>query len=294
MPRLLVACYSQSGQTARAAKAYVSAFVAANPDTRVDEINLGQVMPSAARYPLPWSFFRFVRAQPESFFARAEPALGPAPDFKAYDAVVIAYPVWFLSPAAPVTSWLLGLPPGSLADRPVVTLSTCRKMWYRAQAVMRSLVEAKGGRVVSHVSLQDPGGQFTSLLATPYFFLTSRRRSRLLPEFGIRDAQYAELTRRLSEPGGGLGRLANHYRFSPGVVLAEVVGVRISRSLYLFWGLAQRAGGVGEKAYLLGVALVTVVAIALLLPLTLLLGRLPPLRGKLCRLERNVVSGPPA
>jgi flavodoxin len=294
MSRVLVVYYSQSGQTARAVEGLVSAI--AEP-TSVDVVNLRECVAGAVNYPLPWSFFRFVRAQPEAFFPQAERSSATDIDFQRYQVVVIAYPVWFMSPAMPVSSWLLSLPPGSLEGVKVVTLSTCRNMWYTAQAWVRATVEAHGGRVVSHLTLEDRSQSLATLVTTPWFFLTSRRSfgsvflRKLFPQFGIRDSQYEQFVKWLRQAArNGVEQVPSRFTFAPGRVLSEVVGIRISRSLYLFWPLAQRWGSVAEKCYLLIVALITVPLIVLLMPPALLVGRLPPLRGPLMRLQKNVVS----
>ncbi len=102
--RILVVRYSQSGQTARALETLLVAIAAAHPSTHVEQIDLQAASDMARRYPLPWSVMRFIRAPADVFFPVPAAEPGQALDAARYEVVVIAYPVWFLSPAAPVSS----------------------------------------------------------------------------------------------------------------------------------------------------------------------------------------------
>jgi hypothetical protein len=240
----------------------------------------------------------FLEAQPLAF---APPAQSPAAhiDLRAFRWIVLAYPVWYLSPAVPMASWLLSLPEGALAGTKVITLATCRNMWFRAQLEMRRMVEARSGEVAAHLCLEDSSPPFASLVTTPLFFLTGRKtfRSRRLRHcfgrFGIKRPEFKRFTAWLeTHKTRGLDELPSCYQFSPQLALAEIVGRRISQTIVRPFRFFRRRNRVLRVAYIALAALVTVVLIITLLPVAMLLGKLPPLRRKLEGLTGEVVSQP--
>ncbi len=102
MKRVLVVYYSQTGQLRRLAES-VCAPLAASADITVDWCELKPREP----YPFPWPFMRFFDQFPETVHLDP-PALQPlaVPADARYDLVILAYTVWFLSPAPPVNAFL--------------------------------------------------------------------------------------------------------------------------------------------------------------------------------------------
>ncbi len=294
MQRILAVTYSQAGQTARAADALLAGLSAA-ADVEITRLALDPEAPRG----LPWRFFDFVRALPEAVrpaapggAARVDPAA-----LASADTVVLAYPVWFLSPATPVAGFLRTLPDGALAGKQVITVATCRNMWVEAQKVVRRLVEARGGRVVAHAALVDRAPTYASLVTTPRFFLTgkrtfeSRAMRRLFPEFGIRDAEYARLAAwARTLPADPDGPPRTHFELDTSMALAEAVGRRIFRLLTLPWPLVRPRPRPAQNLYLTLVVAAMVVAILALLPPLAVLGGLPPMRRRAARWSERLTS----
>ncbi len=298
MRRILGVVYSQTGQTARAMERYLEGAAPAAEYT-VSRVNLAEDPGVRGMYHHPWSFFDFLRALPGSH--RPELATGSVP-LDGVDILVIAYPVWFLSPAAPVGSFLRGLPAGALDGKAVITISTSRNMWFEAQRLVRRLVEAKGGRVHAHVALEDRGPTYATLITTPRFFLTGKDRfqsplaSRLFPPFGVAEGEYAALREWAgAHPAGAPPADGGFFKLKTPLALAEVVGRRIFSALLTPWAFFRHRGKVAQNAYLLVVAACTMLGILLLLPPLAILGSLPPLRQILARRWRSsLISKPPA
>src|SRR5580765_274983 len=138
--RALVLYYSQSGETARVASIFSEALTAVGVDVDREEIQ-----PSAG-YPYPWkSIVRFFDAMPDAVLGSAAGIAPPRFDPSArFDLVVLAYPVWFLSPATPVRAFFQSPEARVLRDTDVITISVSRAMWQRASMAMKQLL-AKAG-----------------------------------------------------------------------------------------------------------------------------------------------------
>lgn len=160
------------------------------PDIALQEVKLQP----AAPYPFPWPFWRFLDSFPECVH-RDPPALQPLPlaadaDF---DLVIVGYPVWFLSPAAPVTAFLQSEPGKRLLrGKPVVTVTACRNMWLMAQDAVKELLRQAGARHCDHVALTDPGSALATFITTPRWVLTGRREAFWgFPRAGVSDDDIA-------------------------------------------------------------------------------------------------------
>ncbi len=156
------------------------------------------------RFPW-WSFAQFVDVFPECVQGTApqmDEESMKAPHEK-YDLVVLAYQVWYLAPALPVVGWLESRAADVLRDTPVVALCACRNMWQRAFIALKTLVAAKGGRLIDHVVREDSGPAWATFWTTPRWMLTGDKvgATKLLPVAGIADADIASL----SGPGEKLG-----------------------------------------------------------------------------------------
>src|SRR3546814_19870390 len=101
MRRVLVVYFSQTGQLRRVAESLCAPLTAAGVE--VDWCALQPRQP----YPFPWPFFRSSDQFPETVHLDS-PTLQPLGIDVArhYDLVVLAYTVWFLSPAQPIAASL--------------------------------------------------------------------------------------------------------------------------------------------------------------------------------------------
>ena len=189
MKKILVIHYSQTGQLDRVAENFTRPLVAA-PNIEVTFAALQPVKP----FPFPWPFLRFLDAFPECVYLDPPPIkpLSIAAD-ESYDLVILAYQVWFLSPALPATAFMQSdAARRLLANTPVVTLIACRNMWLMAQEEMKKMLANLSAKLVGNVVLTDEAGSIWSFLATPLWVLTGNKGPRLgglIPRAGAADAE---------------------------------------------------------------------------------------------------------
>ncbi|TJY62316.1 dialkylresorcinol condensing enzyme [Sinimarinibacterium sp. CAU 1509] len=277
--RILAVYFSQTGQLKRCAEA-MAAPVQADPQIALDWCELRPQAP----YPFPWPFFTFFDQFPETVHL-VPPALEPLQiPAQRYDLIVLAYTVWFLSPAPPVTAFLKSDTGRALLhDTPVITLIACRNMWHMAQEQVKALLADAGARLSDNVVLTDAGSSLATFITTPRWMLTGRTDPLWgLPAPGIRDSEIAA-TRRFGDAIvtalhenrvdgrtpvlSGLGAVDADVRLVP----SEKIG---RRSFYL-WGKLIRAcgkpGAAARKPALALYAVFLVLMIVTVVPVTMLL-----------------------
>ncbi len=277
--RILVVFFSQTGQLRRCAEAML-APLQADPQIDLDWCELRPMRP----YPFPWPFFEFFDQFPEAVHL-APPALEPLRiPAQRYDLIVLAYTVWFLSPAPPITAFLKSDHGRALMhDTPVITLIACRNMWHMAQEQVKAMLTDAGARLSDNVVLTDSGSSFATFITTPRWMLTGRNTPLWgLPAAGIREADI-RATRRFGDAivtalhenrvDGrtpvleGLGAVEADVRLIP----SEKIG---RRSFYL-WGKLIRAcgasGAAARKPILVLYAVFLVLMIVTVVPITMVL-----------------------
>ena len=244
---VLVIGYSQSGQLTRIAERILA------PLRQAGDIELRvETLRPRRPYPFPWTFFSFLDAFPESAHLVA-PALEPLTlrGDEDFDLVILTYQVWFLAPSLPVTAFLKHpVAQRLLSGKPVVTVIACRNMWMLAQEKMKQLLTQCGARLIDNVVLCDPSPTLVTLVTTPYWLLTGRKRLLALPPAGIdelsvqqaerfgcalRDGLRHDAERGQAPMLQGLGACVA----DPRLYLSERAG---TRSFYL-WGKLLRAAG---------------------------------------------------
>ncbi|APZ42045.1 hypothetical protein [Acidihalobacter ferrooxydans] len=249
MYKILVVYYSQSGQLERVART-VAAPLDAAQDVQVDYLRLEP----AVAYPFPWGLFSFLDTFPEAVYLDA-PRLRPfglAPEAR-YDAIILAYTVWYLSPAPPITGFLKS-PEGRrlLAGTPVVTLTACRNMWLMAHEQIKALLADAGARHCDHVALVDQGNSLATFFTTPRWMLTARqdRWLGLFPPAGVSERDIAGSIRfgRALLAAVRAGTLDGTQAVLTGLGAARMdvrllASERIGRRSFLIWGrLLRRVG----------------------------------------------------
>jgi hypothetical protein len=153
-------------------------------------------------YPYPWPFWRFLDTFPETVAGVGVP-LAPlsqplrdaaVPDF---DLVLLAYPVWFLSPPPPLATFLSSEAARRLLrGRKVVTVTACRNMWLMAQDTINRRLRDLGAEHCDHVAITDEAHVFASFITTPRWLLTGRKNAFCgLPPAGIPEAEIAACSR---------------------------------------------------------------------------------------------------
>ncbi len=283
MKRVLLVHYSQSGQLSRVARRLVEPLARAGDVEVVEE-----VLRPAPAYPFPWSFFGFLDAMPESVLLDP-PALAPLavrPD-QHFDLVILAYQVWFLAPAGPMTAFLKSEAGRRLVSgRPVVTVIACRNMWLVAQEAVKDLIAAAGGRLKDNVVFTDQGGTIATLVTTPRWVLTGKKNAFLgLPPAGVAEdeiagadrfgrALLAALRAGRERDEGAMLRGLGAARVDPTLIFSE----RAARRAFGAWSRIIRLGGRrGAPARLPFLALFCVYLVAMVIvivPPSLLVQRL--------------------
>ena len=191
MKKVLLVYYSQTGQLAELVRNFAEPL--RQGGIHVDCVNLEPQEP----YPFPWSFWRFFNTFPETVHLKPAPILPPAIPADDYDAVVIAYTVWFLSPAQPITAFLQREETRRLLNgKPVVTLIGCRNMWLGAQEKMKSLLAQNGAKLIGNIVKIDACNSAASFITTPAWLLSGDKQYfRALPSAGIADEELADAAR---------------------------------------------------------------------------------------------------
>lgn len=275
--------FSQTGQVARAARRLAAPLAQAHDVELVEE-----VLRPRRPYPFPWPFWRFLDAMPETVLLEP-PELEPLsvrPD-EHFDLVVLAYQVWYLAPAGPMTAFLKGEAGRQLLrGRPVVTVIACRNMWLSAQETVKRLIGDAGGQLRDNVVFTDRGSALASFITTPRWLLTGRRDAFWgLPAAGVAEEDIANADRfgrallaalradreRVAAPMlAGLGAAS----VDPRLIFSERAGQRA----FSVWSRLIRLGGppgAAGRAPLLALFCVYLVTMILVVvPPSLLLQRL--------------------
>ncbi|MDR2031472.1 MAG: dialkylresorcinol condensing enzyme [Azoarcus sp.] len=282
MKSVLIVSYSQSGQLGEIVAALSRPLAEAGVDVRHEALR------PEPPFPFPWPFFAFLDAFPESVRLEPPPNRPLALAAEAhFDLVILAWTVWYLSPAQPITAFLQGAEGRRLlAGRPVVSVVACRNMWLCAFDVLRDLVAEAGGRLIDHVAFTDPSSALATFITTPRWMFTGRRDRFLgLPPAGVDARQSAGAARF----GAALADALAHDREQCGRPLLSGLGAvkvaphlilseRAGRRAFRIWsGLVRRCGRAGERRRIPALVLFSLYLIVMILtvvPLNLLLQRL--------------------
>jgi hypothetical protein len=276
MKRALLVHFSQTGQLARVARALTAPLAEARGIELVEEV----LRPRPA-YPFPWPFWRFLDAMPESVLLEP-PALEPltVQADEHFDLVILAYQVWYLAPAGPITAFLKSdAGRRLLRGRPVVTVIACRNMWLTAHETVKRLVAEAGGELRDNAVFTDQGSALASFITTPRWLLTGRRNAFWgLPAAGVSEADIA-----------GAGRIGHALvaalrtngstaldaaRVDPRLVFSERAGSRAFRAWSRLIRLGGGPGSAGRLPLLALFCVYLVTMIVVVVPPSLLVQRL--------------------
>jgi hypothetical protein len=293
---ILVVSYSQSGQMAD----IVSALTRPLLETGMTVHH--EVLRPQSDFPFPWPFFAFLDVFPESVRLEPRPNLPLlVADDAPFDLVILAWTVWYLSPAQPMTAFLQSDAGKRLLNgRPVVSVTACRNMWLSAFDTLKTLVAAAGGRLVDHVALTDASPALATFITTPRWMFTGRRdRFMGLPPAGVNARQTAAtarfgaalaraLIRDEEKQGAAMLRGLAAVQVLPHLMLSE----RAGRRAFSVWsGIVRRCGRAGQRRRIPALCLFLfylVLMILTVVPASLLLQRLaaPLLARRLAALKQ--------
>ncbi len=184
MKNILVIYYSQSGQL----KEILDSLLAPIIKNDGIEITFEEILPDPP-YPFPWTSRTFCDAFPESFQeipCDIKP-LKADPD-KPYDLVILAYTVWYLAPAIPISAFLQSDDARHLIkDRPVVTVIGCRNMWLLTQEKIKKRIFTLGGRLAGNIVFTDRTPNLIGVATIAHWMFSGRkdRLWKIMPKPGV-------------------------------------------------------------------------------------------------------------
>ncbi|MEW8624669.1 MAG: dialkylresorcinol condensing enzyme [Candidatus Thiodiazotropha sp.] len=252
MKKILVLQYSQTGQLSRIVQS-VSAPLQASAGIELKTETLRPVTP----YPFPWPFFRFLDVFPECVYLDA-PELMPLQIDEDYDAdlVILAYQVWFLAPALPITGFLQSEQGKRLLNgKPVITVIGCRNMWTRAQETMKAMLDDCGARLIDNVVLTDQGSLMASFITTPRWLWTGKKEPFWgFPAAGVSDRDVEACCRFGQAIEQGLGENAEQATApllqglqAVEADVSQIQSEKVGYRSFLIWGkLLRRIGKQGD------------------------------------------------
>lgn len=184
MKKVLVITYSQSGQL----EDIVSNIL--KPLKNEVSIHHERLKP-VPDFPFPWQDVSFYDAMPECV-EMIPSKLAPYsfnPD-ENYDLVIIGYPIWFLSPPIPLTTFLKSEEGKKVLNgKTVVTIIGSRNMWVIAQEEIKKMIAEAGGKLKGNISLFDRHNNLVSVVTIIYWMTTGKkdRLKGIFPKPGISD-----------------------------------------------------------------------------------------------------------
>lgn len=181
MKNVLVVYYSQSGQLLEIAKNVTKNLI------NSEEVNVSfYEIKLKKNFPFPWSKDEFYDAFPETF-AQIPSELTDLdnPILKQkYDLVILAYQVWYLSPAIPINSFLKNnVAKELLKDTPTITLIGARNMWIQAQEKVKLLLVECKADLVGNIALVDRHINHISVITIVHWMFNGDKNKRFMGIF---------------------------------------------------------------------------------------------------------------
>lgn len=253
--QVLVVTYSQSGQL----DSIVQNIIHELEQDKNIHMDFETLIPDPL-FPFPWTDLSFWDAMPES--VRKIPSnLKPLlfdPN-KKYDLIILGYPIWFLSPPIPLTSFLKSEEAKKvMAGTPILTVIGARNMWVSAQEDIKRMIVANDGQLKGNIALRDRHQNLLSVITIIYWMMTGKKDNYLglFPKPGISAADIQQATKfgapikevllsgifdKLQQELCQLGSV----ELSPDITSIE----RKAKRIFYFWsGFILKKGGPGSKA----------------------------------------------
>lgn len=183
---VLLIYYSQSGQGKAIAESVLKPL-RQDSETQIDEYEIKARKP----YPFPWPSDAFFDCMPESVKgAPCELISRQINTDTNYNLIIISYPVWYLSPAIPVASFMQSETARQISNnRNIITISGLRNMGAEANEAMREYIAQAGGKQVGNIALRDTENNLVSVLTIIRWLMKGRKEaSKHLPEAGVKQA----------------------------------------------------------------------------------------------------------
>lgn len=183
-PRVLLVCYSYTGQSRKVLAAAGRVFSQCGCDVEEAAIEFTDRRYGGrfAQFPMAHVWRTLLSVLP----AQLRGAVGEirVPDGlgeRHYDLVCIGSPTWWGTAAMPVRSFLASRAAANmLAGTPFAVFVVCRQFWRRNRNVVRHLARRGGGRFAGDIHFTYPGGPLRSLLALTSYLASGECRDRYL------------------------------------------------------------------------------------------------------------------
>lgn len=185
--KVLVIYYSQTGQLKDIAQNLVQPF----EDDEKYDLDYYNIKP-VKDFPFPWDIPSFYGAFPETYQQIPIALVPPSADIlqKDYDLVIIAYQVWFLTPAIPINSFMKSeYAETILKGKKVITIIGARNMWAKAQQKMKLLIHNVGADLVGNIALVDRHLNHISVITIFHWMLGGKKTKKfgIFPRPGVSD-----------------------------------------------------------------------------------------------------------
>lgn len=167
---ILVVYFSQTGRVKAGLEDYLKKYREAG-----DEIEIHAIK-AIEKLPFPWGFFKFFSIMPET-------VLGPSMEIKplaistdkTWDLVVLGFPVWFLSVAPPMKSFLLGQGKTLLKGMTVQPFISCRELWISGYNDFVEIADKIGFATYIPLVIKEPLASWKTYLSTPIYLMTGKK-----------------------------------------------------------------------------------------------------------------------
>ena len=187
MKKALFLYYSQTGQTERAMQMLSKGFgQMADCETFAYTVS--------EDFNFPWKMTSFFRAFPRCVLGLAPPIKNFPANLEDYDLIFLGGQVWFLSPSLPLWSFLQSDHARALRGKKIITVVTCRNIWYSAlKSVIKSINEW-GGIFLGQITICEVSPLWASFVTTPRWMLTGNKEPfAFFPAAGIREEDFIKL-----------------------------------------------------------------------------------------------------
>jgi hypothetical protein len=183
-PRILLLCYSYTGQSMKVLQTAGEVFRERGCDVHTAEIEFTDRRFSGrfARFPMRRVWPDMLSVLPaQTRRASGEIRIPDEVLDRAYDLICIGSPTWWRATNMPMRSFLKSVEARqALAGKPFAVFVVCRRYWRENLATVRKLGEKAGGEYVDGIHFTYPGGQVHSMLSLTSYLGSGLYRDRYL------------------------------------------------------------------------------------------------------------------
>ncbi len=168
--RILIVYFSQTGRVKSGLEDYLKQYREAG-----DEIEM-HAIETVDPLPFPWGFFKFFSIMPETVLGLSM-AIKPIAfsENKNWDQVVLGFPIWFLSVAQPMKSFLLGQGKEILKGATVTPFISCRELWLSGYQDFLNMADEIGFATFTPLVAKEPLSSWKTYLSTPIYLITGKK-----------------------------------------------------------------------------------------------------------------------